>query len=523
MSTVGASLASNTDKKPSGEEREYRGGSIKIMKTEMSLLTKGMLAFVVLTIYAAGLTVFVLEQKEALIHEVEQLRHVYEAEGFGSHSDLATLRTLQNLRAEILVRKDDFDREGLRNQLALVRSLYEGLPMRYPGGEPTLLSLQSALDEAYINPTLANVSALRYELQDAEEMLGQRIDRFREQQSNRFAGFRDRSNTVAIAAMAIGVLGLLAIGIISGRFLKTISRDLRSLEMQTAAVVRRESSPAGLQDTDLPRRGDEIGKLYEALERLSLELEERERLSEIEHEKYIHQEKTAAIGTLAAGIVHEIGNPVASIAELVRSIRDEDESAGLDREEIRTRCDACLQHLERILAVVRDVSEFSVNPSAELELLDLNQLIRTTYRLMRYDKRLLKVGCALELDPDLPPLEGNEEQLIQVIMSILVNAADAVEGLGSRVPVITISTHAENDRIHLEIRDNGCGMDEEAQRHVFDAFYTTKAVDRGTGLGLTLCESIVEEHGGAIEIDSEADAGTTVHIYLPLNRQEADA
>ena len=142
---------------------------------------------------------------------------------------------------------------------------------------------------------------------------------------------------------------------------------------------------------------------------------------------------------------------------------------------------------------------------------------------MRYDKRLLKIGCALELDKNLPPLEGNEEQLIQVVMSMLVNAADAVEGIDSRVPVITISTHAEEDRIHLVIRDNGCGMDVEAQRHVFDAFYTTKSVDRGTGLGLTLCQSIVEEHRGTLEIESRAEAGTTVHIYLPYSRQETDS
>jgi signal transduction histidine kinase len=490
------------------------------MMSGMSLQAKGMLAFAVLTVYAVGLTVFVLDQKEALIDEVEQLRYTYEREGFVSQSDLATLRTLQNLRAQILVQKNDFDKEGLRDQLALVRSLYEGLPMRYAGGEPTLLSLQSALDEAYINPTLASVSALRFKLQDAEEMLGRRIDRIRQQQSNLFDGFRDRSNSVAIAALVIGVLGLMTIGITSGRFLKTISRDLKSLEVQTAAVVRRESLPAELHDKGLLQRGDEIGRLSEALERMSLELEERERRSEIEREKYIHQEKTAAIGTLAAGIVHEIGNPVAGIAELVRSIREEDASNVLERQEIQARCDAVLQHLERILAVVRDVSEFSTNPSGERELLDLNQLIRTTYRLMRYDKRLLKVGCALELDSELPPLEGNEEQLIQVIMSTLVNAADAVEGVTSRVPLIAISTHAEDDRIHLAIRDNGCGMNEDEQKHVFDAFYTTKAVDRGTGLGLTLCESIVDEHGGTIEIESQADAGTTVHIYLPYAPQE---
>ncbi|MDH3761171.1 MAG: ATP-binding protein [Gammaproteobacteria bacterium] len=489
----------------------------------MSLQAKGMLAFAVLTIYAAGLTVFVLDQKEALIAEVEQLRSVYEREGAASQSDLATLRTLQNLRAQILVQNDDIDQKSLRDQLSLVRSLYEGLPMRYPGGETTLLSLQGALDEAYINPTLASVSALRFNLQDAEAMLGRRIDQIRQQQSSRVAGFRSHSNSVAIAALVIGVLGLMAIGITSGRFLRTISRDLKTLEVQTAAVAAREYPPPELPNAGLPQRGDEIGKLSEALGRMTIELDERERRDEIEREKYIHQEKTAAIGTLAAGIIHEIGNPVAAIAELVRSMRDDDAKRKLDHDELRSSCDFVMQHLERIVAIVRDVADFSTTPSREQGLLDFNQLIRTTYRLMRYDKRLLKVGCALELDKQLPPVEGNEEQLIQVIMSMLVNAADAVEGVTSRVPVITISTYAEEDRLHLAIRDNGCGMDEEAQRHIFDAFYSTKSVDRGSGLGLTLCQSIVNEHGGTIEIESQADAGTTVHIYLPRISEESES
>jgi hypothetical protein len=109
------------------------------MMSGMSLQTKGLLAFAVLTIYAAGLTLFVLDQKEALINEVEQLRSVYERDEAVSQSDLATLRTLQNLRTQILVQSNDIDRESLRDQLALIRSLYEDLPTRYPGAETTLL------------------------------------------------------------------------------------------------------------------------------------------------------------------------------------------------------------------------------------------------------------------------------------------------------------------------------------------------------------------------------------------------
>ena len=127
------------------------------MISTMSLQAKGMLAFAVLMVYAAGLTLFVLDQKEALIAEVEQLRSVYERDEAISQADLATLRTLQNLRTEILVQSESADTDRLRDQLARVRSLYKGLPLRYPEAETTLLSLQGALRDVVAEGLLGHI------------------------------------------------------------------------------------------------------------------------------------------------------------------------------------------------------------------------------------------------------------------------------------------------------------------------------------------------------------------------------
>jgi len=119
-------------------------------------------------------------------------------------------------------------------------------------------------------------------------------------------------------------------------------------------------------------------------------------------------------------------------------------------------------------------------------------------------------------EKDLPAVRGNAAQLRQLVMNLVNNAMDACEGGAAQLPEITISTRAEAERACLVIADNGVGMDAATQQRAFEAFFTTKPAGKGTGLGLSLCYAIVRRHGGSIEIDSAAHAGTRVHVYFPL-------
>ncbi|HAT51591.1 MAG: PAS domain S-box protein [Nitrospirae bacterium] len=230
--------------------------------------------------------------------------------------------------------------------------------------------------------------------------------------------------------------------------------------------------------------------------------------------KSFQQEKMAAVGTLAAGIVHEIGNPIAAISGLVDELLDcihtgqpvtFVEPLGLVQ-----------QQIQRLLTITREVSAFSQPQTDDRHLLDINGLIESTLRLMRFDKRVGTLETRLHLDRSLPALEGSEGQLRQVFINLIINAADALDGMKRENPWITVTSSLQDGWVVVAIEDNGPGMDEEVKKHAFDAFFTTKPVGRGTGLGLSLCFNIISEHGGDIMIDSQPGEGACFKVRLPI-------
>jgi len=235
----------------------------------------------------------------------------------------------------------------------------------------------------------------------------------------------------------------------------------------------------------------------------------------VERQKYFHQEKMAAIGALAAGVAHEIGNPIAAISGVAQEI-------AARKLETPEACRTCRPELiyaqtQRLSAITREISDFASPQATEPQFLDLNAHLRGTSSLIRYDKRLQRVMLKLDLDPQLPAIYGVADQLTQLIMNLLINAMDALEGRHVQDPAITISTRCEPERVRLTVEDNGHGMDAATLARVFEAFFTTKTAGKGTGLGLSLCYSIMKKHGGSIEIESTPHQGTRVQVLFPLN------
>ena len=240
--------------------------------------------------------------------------------------------------------------------------------------------------------------------------------------------------------------------------------------------------------------------------------------------QYHHQEKMAAIGQLAAGILHEVGNPIAAITGAAEELR----------EGINAHCGkqpACpvssalpanlhliLQQTDRLGKITRDIADFAAPRPMERELLDLNGLIRSTVRLVGYDSRFRGITLDLTLDPNLPAVYGVADQLTQVLMNLLINAMDGVSKTAS--PRIEVSTREHDSNIEMSVIDNGAGMNAETLGRAMEPFFTTKPVGRGTGLGLSLCETIVSGHGGELSINSKEGQGTTLTLRLP-NRKPA--
>ncbi len=250
--------------------------------------------------------------------------------------------------------------------------------------------------------------------------------------------------------------------------------------------------------------------------------EQREVESEMKnlHQKYIHREKLAEVGLLVGGILHEVSNPLAAIHGLLSTLLYTDsqrDEANFD-EKTREYFTTVFEHIERVRGLSYEVSSFLKPTSNEMALTDLNSVIHTTANLIRFDQRWGDIDLKIDLDRNLPAIKAIGDQLVQVIMNLLLNAADACDGVTDRKALIILKTHYQNDMALLTVQDNGNGMSEETVRKIFQPFFTTKGEKGGTGLGMPLCEGIINDHGGYIDIVSTPNKGTTISCYLPVHK-----
>ena len=253
----------------------------------------------------------------------------------------------------------------------------------------------------------------------------------------------------------------------------------------------------------------------------------------------LHQEKLASIGQLAAGIAHEINNPIGfimgnlnTLKEYVTSLQkycrvvDEvlPESSRSTLQEFRKQLDLDyilddLQPLltestegaERVRRIVLDLKDFARSDAQEMYEADLNQLIQSTINIVRNE---LKYVAQLDLQlGELPPVICHPQQINQVISNLLVNAAHAIEQKG----VITVCTWREGRFVVLSVADTGKGVLPENLTRIFDPFFTTKEVGKGTGLGLSISYDIVKKHDGEITVESQMGVGTTFTVKFPVD------
>ncbi len=227
-------------------------------------------------------------------------------------------------------------------------------------------------------------------------------------------------------------------------------------------------------------------------------------------EELSRSKKLAAVGTLAAGVAHEIGNPLASISSLAETIERKSDDAYI-KEEVKVMA----SHIERISKIVRDLVDFSRPANYEFRMVQINDVVRDTVRLCKYDKKLEGIDVVTELYEGLSEVRTVKEKLVQIFMNLIWNAADAVNnknGKGS----ITIKTVMDNSKgFKISFSDNGMGMSDEEMNKIFEPFYSTKSSGKGTGLGLFVSYGIIKNLGGTIEAESEKGKGSKFTVTLP--------
>jgi PAS domain S-box-containing protein len=230
----------------------------------------------------------------------------------------------------------------------------------------------------------------------------------------------------------------------------------------------------------------------------------------------MQSEKLAAIGQLAAGVMHEINNPLATISACVAAITGRlDEASGTERAAVEEYLELIDKEVDRCTRIVDGLLDFSRPKGKAKGRVALNPLVDETLFLMKHHQRFKRLTVARELDVTLPATMGNAEQLTQVLMALMLNAVDAMDDRG-KLTVRTGKNPARPDEVVLEVEDTGMGIPRGDQTKIFEPFYTTKQPGRGTGLGLSICYGIVEDHRGRIEVDSIPGRGATFRVYLPV-------
>ena len=223
------------------------------------------------------------------------------------------------------------------------------------------------------------------------------------------------------------------------------------------------------------------------------------------------REKMVAIGQMATGIAHEIGNPLASISSVAQYLVRK-----LTMHEHKEQLLVIQYHINRISNILKRMLSLSRPATSEYKWSDINSLIDNTLSLISYDKRARTVSIKNNINPDLPMVWLNPQSFEQVLLNIFINALDAMNvKKDKRNHLLTISRKCNNGMIKIRISDTGIGMNPEICKRAFESFFTTKEIGQGTGMGLYISHNLVAEVNGSLELESEPGKGTTVIITIP--------
>ncbi len=303
-----------------------------------------------------------------------------------------------------------------------------------------------------------------------------------------------------------------AIGASGGQAIEfdTAGPEQRYIEAKSSPVVSTDGQRLGYvivgQDLtehkklekDLLERTEEITAINEMLKMSRVEMAQRE--------------KMVAIGQMASGIAHEIGNPLASLSSVAQYL-----GRKLSTHEEKEHLLVIKHQVNRISNILRRMLSLSRPATAEYKWVDVNELIDNTLSLIKFDKRMWSVTINNIADADLPMVWLNPQLLEQVLINIFINALDAMNAKpGGQEHILGVTSESKDGIVEIRVSDTGIGMSPEVCKRAFESFFTTKEIGKGTGLGLFISYNLVTEVDGTIAMESEPGKGTTVIIRFPI-------
>ena len=316
---------------------------------------------------------------------------------------------------------------------------------------------------------------------------------------------RESVNSILEVSQRIPMVFLLVLSMVIMYFAMVIARQV------LAPLKRLMQASRRIADGDLTpirpakRYRDEFSELAMAMNHMLMQLLRR-------HELLVQAHKLKAVGTLTAGVAHELNNPINNImltaASLLEDYEDIDDTERLDM------ANDMVSESERAQKIVRNLLDFARESDLESEQYEIQDIVEDTLKLASNQIKLAKVKVKGELAANLAPIVGDRQQLEQVFLNIVLNALDAMPDGGT----LTISCNnvSDKDFVSTEFTDTGTGIPEEKITDIFNPFFTTKPDAKGTGLGLSVSLGIVKQHGGNIKVKSQVGEGTTFTVLLPV-------
>jgi two-component system, NtrC family, sensor kinase len=317
---------------------------------------------------------------------------------------------------------------------------------------------------------------------------------------------------IVIRQTPIFLLLILALLLVNAIVIYVILRVILKPVRELRTAIEEIAAGPTLREIKIRHAPPEIRALVSSFNRMQDVIRERRRLNQ---EKLLQTDRLATIGQLAAGVAHEINNPLGSILLLTRLILQQSGVDGRTRENL----ERIEKETNRCHAIVQSLLDFARPRDPKVVPVDVHRLLDDTVKMLERQYLFQNIEIARQYGAGIPRIQADQLQLQQVFINIIINAADAMNGKG----ILTLETQKidTGEAIEISICDTGCGIPSENINRIFDPFFTTKDVGHGTGLGLSVSYGIIQAHGGEIAVSSSPGRGSRFTIKLPGDKGSA--
>lgn len=467
-----------------------------------SRLTAGFLLWIVLSLGSTVLTIVLIERIETTLDVVGAVdRYVFEVQQARRfEKNYLLYRTnIEDALTQVRAAGEILEREHANLAAVIGGGAVDTIQVRVRQYERTLVELRE-LDPAAGDTAMARIeSALRVH--------GAEMVRLAEDLATRERRSVDLMLRMSgrIGAAFLGVLLLLVV-VLATFIARQMLAPLNRIMLATRRIGAGDLTPI------TPRRKyhDEFSELAMAINYMMRELLRR-------HQLLVQTHKLKAVGTLTAGVAHELNNPINNIMLTAAGLQDD--YASLSDGERREMVADLVNEADRARDIVRNLLDFARESEVELTPLDVEEIIGDTLQLASNQVKLAGVKVRGEVDENLPAVYGDRHQLTQVFLNLVLNALDAMPRGG--VLTITVGKADDGNFVEIAFADTGVGIAEKNLDSIFDPFFSTKKDAKGTGLGLSVSLGIVRQHGGDIRVGSQVGQGTTFTVSLPVAKVPA--